>query len=103
MRPVWILALLAVLAVGCRSNPFGKLDRKDAHAQLDDAEADIAAGHNKIALQRLEAVHEIEGLDPDTRAREERLIDSAARARFAELAEADPDDLEDIYDTKLPD
>jgi hypothetical protein len=96
-------ALLLVLALaGCRSHPFGEIEREQGGAQLDQAEADLGAGDHARALQRLEAVHQVSGLDPDLRVREERLIDEAARARFAELAEGPIEELEELFHSELP-
>lgn len=100
MRLAALAALLLPLAA-CRS-PFGEIDRGNALGHLDAAEQDLSAGETERALDRLEEVHQVEGLDPDLRAREKRLIDQAAETRFAELAEGSPDDLEDLFDSDLP-
>ncbi len=95
----WLaLALLA----GCRSQPFGEIDGKNARAHLDQAEVDVSAGAFERALEHLAEVCEVRSLDPDLRAREQRLIDQAARGRFAQLAEAPPDELEDLFHSELP-
>ncbi len=93
---------LAALALGCRSQPFGEIDRANARAHIDQAEADVAAGDFQRALEHLAEVHEVGGLDPDLRAREQRLIDAAARGRFAELAEAPADEVEELFASDLP-
>ena len=95
------LALLG-LSSGCRSHPFGEVDRATSGTHLDQAEADVRAGNHARALERLAEVHEVEGLEPDLRAREERLIDEAARGQFALLAEASSDEILDLFDSKLP-
>jgi tetratricopeptide (TPR) repeat protein len=86
----------------CHSQPFGEIDRATSSAQLDQAEADVSAGNYARALERLAEVHELEGLEPDVRVREERLIDDAARGRFAQMADAPADDLMELFDSKLP-
>lgn len=92
----------AVLAAGCRSQPFGGIDRENAHTHLDQAEADVAAGAYQRALDHLAEVREVSALDPDLRAREQRLIDAAARGRFDQLAEAPAHELEELFDAELP-
>lgn len=95
------LALAAALSA-CRSHPFGKIDPANGGTHIDQAEADVRAGNYARALERLAEVHEVEGLEPDLRAREQRLIDEAARAQFAELAGAPAEELEDLFDSDLP-
>lgn len=95
------LLLLVALAAACRS-PYGKIERDNAAAHLDRIEAQVAAGEFQAALDHLEAVHEVGGLAPDVRAREQALVDRAAEGRFAELAEADSDALEELFDSDLP-
>jgi tetratricopeptide (TPR) repeat protein len=91
----------SVLALACRSQPFGAVERANARAHLDLAEADVRAGAYARALERLSKVHALEGLEPDLRARGERLIDEAARNRFAEL-EAAPEELQELFLSELP-
>lgn len=98
--PLW-LALLA-LSSGCRSHPFGEVDRATSGAQLEQAEADVRAGEYARALDRLAEVHEVENLEPDQREHEERLIDAAARGRFSQLEDASADELLELFDSKLP-
>ena len=97
-----LLGLVPWFASGCRSQPFGEIDRETSGAQLDEAEADVRAGNYSRALERLAEVHEVEGLEPDQRVREERLIDAAARGQFALLAEAPSDELLELYKSDLP-
>ncbi len=101
MRLSSLLPWLA-LCVACRSQPFGKIDRANAREHLDQAEADVSAGDFARALAHLEAVREVRSLDPDLRAREDRLIDVAARGRFEELAQAPPGELEELFHSELP-
>lgn len=96
----WIPFLL--LASGCRSHPFGEIDRANSAAQLDQAEADVRAGAYARALERLAEVHRVEELAPDLRVREERLIDEAARGEFERLADAPAEELEDLFESELP-
>ncbi len=96
----WIPVLL--LATGCRSQPFGEIERENSAAQLDLAEADMRAGAYARALERLAEVHAVAELEPDLRVREERLIDEAARGQFERLAEAPAEELEDLFDSELP-
>lgn len=96
----WLAVLL--LAPACRSHPFGKIERENSAEHLALAEADVRSGEYGRALERLGEVHEVENLDPDLRQREERLIDEAARAQFERLADASVDELDEIYDSKLP-
>jgi len=98
LAALWLLAALAA----CRSHPYGAIDRGNALEHLNQAEADLQSGATARALDHLEAVHGVENLDPDLRAREQRLIDQAARKRFGELAEGSADELEEIYRSKLP-
>jgi tetratricopeptide (TPR) repeat protein len=97
------LLLLACLFAGCRS-PFGKIERDNAGTHLDQAEADLAAGRSALALERLEEVHQVTDLAPDLRAREDRLVNAAAEARFAEIAAGDDpaEDFEDLFRSHLP-
>lgn len=97
---IWIALLL--LGAGCRSHPFGKIDRGNSGVQLDQAEADVRSGAYARALERLAEVHQVAGLEPDQRVREERLIDEAARGRFEQLAEAPAAELDDLFDSELP-
>ncbi|HEX6884821.1 MAG TPA: hypothetical protein VF530_15710 [Planctomycetota bacterium] len=97
LRPL----LLVALAAGCRS-PYGKIERGNAAEHLDQIETLVAAGDYEAALDHLEAVHEVSGLEPDVRAREQVLVDRAAEGRFVELADADSDELEEIFDSDLP-
>jgi tetratricopeptide (TPR) repeat protein len=69
---------------------------------LERAEVAVAAGNFEEALATLERVHGLDDLDPDPRARSERLIDAAARGRFGELATADPEDVEELFESELP-
>jgi len=101
MRTAPVLLLLSLL-LGCRSHPFGDIDRKNAVAQLDEAEREIREGRSGKALERLAAVHGVSGLDPDARARENRLIDEAARVHFEELSGASSEELEEIFELPLP-
>lgn len=93
--------VLLPLALGCRSS-HGVIERENAREHLDQIEADIRAGEFARALDHLEAVHAVSGLEPDLRAREERLIDSAAEGRFTELAQGGSDPLEELFSSKLP-
>jgi len=104
MKPAPRLALAVVLALGaaCRSSPYGEIERADAEHHLQLAEQEIAEGKLDQALERLAAVHEVSGLDPDTRTREERLIEEASRRRFAELADAPASELEALFESELP-
>lgn len=97
------LALLAalVMASGCRAPRA--TDPAVAAELLERAETTLEAGDAQEALDLLVQVRRSTGLDPDRRAREERLFDRAADQRFAELADADPDELEDLFDSALPD
>lgn len=101
MRLFSLLPWLALCAA-CRSQPFGEIDRANARTHLDQAEADLAAGEYARALAHLEAVREVRSLEPDLRVREDRLIDAAARGRFEQLADASPGELEDLFDSELP-
>lgn len=107
MRIPALLWLSAGLLTGaCRSQPYGEIDSSNAGPHLDQAEADVAAGAYEEALEHLAAVRAVNGLDPDLREREQRLIDTAARGRFAELAEAPGDEaeeeLEELFKSELP-
>jgi tetratricopeptide (TPR) repeat protein len=88
----------SALLGGCQST----LEAEDAGPALDQAEAELARGAFAAALERLETVSRVPGLEPDLRAREQRLIDAAARGRFAELAEAPSDELVDLFESELP-
>jgi tetratricopeptide (TPR) repeat protein len=101
MRLLLLVSLLATCAPACRS-PYGTIERGEARPHLDEIEAEIARGDFAKALAHLEAVHAVEGLEPDLRAREERLIDEAAAGRFAELEGGADDALEDLFVSKLP-
>lgn len=101
LSPVsWVA--LALLVGGCASHPYGEIDRANAAEHLDQAEANVAAGAYQEALEHLSAVCEVGGLDPDLRAREQRLVDAAARGRFAELSGAPAEDLEELFHSELP-
>jgi tetratricopeptide (TPR) repeat protein len=102
MRLPSLWLVLLGLAPGCRSHPFGEIDRASSGAQLDLAEADVRAGEHARALERLAEVHQVENLEPDQRQREERLIDQAARGRFAQLQDAPADELVELFDSELP-
>ncbi|MSR61409.1 MAG: hypothetical protein EXS08_03030 [Planctomycetes bacterium] len=93
---------LAFLALGCRSQPFGEIQRSDAPRHVEQAEAELKAGQTQLALEHLSAVNAVSGLDPDLRAREQSLLDEAARKLFEELADADSDALEELFDSELP-
>lgn len=97
-----LAVLLLALAPACRA-PFGKIDRENALAHLDQAEADLRAGNARRSLEHLAAIHDVTGLEPDQRQREQALVDEAARRRFEELADGDPDELEDLFSSELPD
>jgi len=86
--------------VSCRASA----ERRDTNARelLDRAEVRLGAGDPAAALEDLADVHAIDGLQTDLRAREEALVDRAARARFQELEEGSPDDFEDVFDLGLP-
>lgn len=99
---ILLAVLLLALTPGCRA-PFGKIDRENAAAHLAQAETDVREGHYQRALEHLAAIHDVPGLDPDQRAREQALVDEAASRRFAELAGGDPDELEDLFSSELPD
>jgi tetratricopeptide (TPR) repeat protein len=90
-----------LLGAGCRS-AYGSIERSNAREHLDRVEAVVRAGDYAEALAHLEAVHDVSGLEPDLRAREERLTDEAAEGRFAELAEDDGEALEELFSSKLP-
>lgn len=97
------LIALAFLLGACRS-PFGTIDRGNAAEQLTLAEQDLASGQSRRTLARLEEIHQVENLDPDLRRREERLIDAAAEAHFAEIAAGDDpaEAYQDLFDSDLP-
>jgi tetratricopeptide (TPR) repeat protein len=96
-------ALLAavLLAGACRSTR--ETDPAVAAALLERAEETLAAGDAQGALDLLVDVRRSSGLDPDRRVREERLFDRAAEQRFAELADAPAAELEELFDSELPD
>lgn len=105
-QPRLALALglaLSPWSAACRSSPYGEIERADAAHHLELAEKEIAEGKLQQALERLAAVHDVSGLDPDARSREERLIEEAARRRFEELADAPASELEALFDSELPD
>ncbi|MEQ1894009.1 MAG: hypothetical protein ABL998_15820 [Planctomycetota bacterium] len=94
---------LAFLGLACRS-PYGTIERDDAREHLDQAERDLAAGNSAEALAHLEEIHQVSNLDPDLRRREDRLVEAAAEARFAEIAAGDDaaEEFEDLFRSKLP-
>jgi hypothetical protein len=94
---------VALLGLACRS-PYGTIERANALEHLTLAERDLAAGNSAEALARLEEIHQVENLDPDLRQREDRLVDAAGEARFAEIAAGDDaaDEFEDLFRSKLP-
>lgn len=92
---------LLLAALGCRS-PYGRIERDDVGAHLDRIAADVQAGAFQEALDHLEAVHAVGGLEPDLRVREERLIDEAAEGRFSELDAGPSAPLEDLFSSELP-
>jgi hypothetical protein len=100
--PRLALASCSPWRAACRSSPYGEIERADAEHHLQLAEQEIAEGKLDQALERLAAVHEVSGLDPDTRTREERLIEEAARRRFAELSDAPASELEALFESELP-
>jgi tetratricopeptide (TPR) repeat protein len=91
------LTLALTLLGSCQS-----LSHEEVGPNLDRAEAAVQAGSYQVALVLLERVHAVDALEPEARSRSERLIDQAARGRFAELADADPEVLEDLYKSELP-
>jgi hypothetical protein len=91
----------ALLALGCRS-PYGTIERANASEHLDAIEAAVRAGQFEEALKHLEAVHDVSGLAPDLRAREDRLTDAAAEGRFGELAESESEPFEELFSSELP-
>jgi len=94
---------LALLGLACRS-PYGTIEREEAAEHLDLAERDLAAGLSAAALERLEEIHQVTNLDPDLRRREQRLVDAATEARFAEIAAGDDaaEEYEDLFRSDLP-
>ena len=97
-----LLALSGSALAGCRSSSYDDVDPVSAGEHIDLAQQDIQAGILQRALERLVAVREVQGLDPDLRARDEELLEEAARRRFEELKESDSGEFEDLYDASLP-
>jgi hypothetical protein len=101
MKTHWTLGPALLLASGCQLfSPSLDVDREEAGEQLDLAETEIRDGVLQDALERLVAVREVEGLDPDMRARDEELLEEATALRLAELDSSE--DLEELYDQELP-
>lgn len=101
MRRALVLGLGLALASGCRSLFSGSdIDRETAYQELDRAEGEMQNGALQDALERLVGVREVEGLDPDVRARDEDLLEEATQRRIAELDTAK--ELEELYDQELP-
>ncbi len=102
MRRLAALLCAAGLATGCRSLFGGgpDFDPQEAGAQLDLAEREMQEGVLQQALERLVAVREVDGLDPDTRARDEELLEQATVRRIEELDSAE--ELQELYDQELP-
>lgn len=97
-----LLVLLATWTPGCRSGSIDDIDRQNARENIDLAEQDIQSGVLQRALERLVAVREVHGLDPDVRAREEELLEHATRRRLDELKNSDSEELEQLYAEPLP-
>jgi len=96
--------MIAGLLLGCRSSKGIKLEAEDAARRVAEAERELQSGDSGKALSHLSEVRSAEELDPDLRERNERLIDEAARQRFAELADAPSGELEELFEeAELPD
>ena len=63
--------------------PLGGVEIENAALYLDRAEEEMNAGQLERALDRLIAVRELQGLDPEDRLRSEDLIDRCAAALLA--------------------
>lgn len=108
VRPLLLCMLL--LLPGCAS--VGKLfsrsshDKAEASAEklVQQASAEMAAGQTDAALTHLGDARELDPLPSDMKDRIEHLLERCAETRIVELSApgGDPDDMEDLFDLRLP-
>jgi hypothetical protein len=104
------LALAACAGLACKStggggdSAPGKIDKKDVAHAIERAEADLAAGDAKDALDWMRTAAAVSDLPADTRDRVQALIEKSADARIQQLSApgSDPDELADMLDLDLP-
>jgi hypothetical protein len=104
------LALAALAGAGCKSSGTGgdsapsKLEKKDVAHAIQRAEADLAAGNAKDALDWMRTAAAVSDLPADTRDRVQALLEQSADARIRQLSApgSDPDELADMLDLDLP-
>lgn len=98
-----LLALALFGATAC-SSAGRKLDAREVPQALELARADLAAGRNEDALDRLRGAANSTGLATALRDDVQRALEEAAARRIDELSRpgGDPDDLADLVDLELP-
>jgi hypothetical protein len=111
-REIALVALLALAPLACKSSgssslgdsPPSKLDKRQVPHAIERAEADLAAGNNKRAMQWMALAAEVPDLPTETRNHVQALEEKAADARIRELSApgTDPKELEDMLDLELP-
>ncbi|MBK7874417.1 MAG: hypothetical protein IPJ77_01455 [Planctomycetes bacterium] len=97
------LGLALAGATAC-SSTGRKLDAAEVPAALEAARADLTAGRNEDALDRMRAAANATGLPTAQRDAVQRTLEEAAALRIEELSRpgSDPDDLADLVDLELP-
>lgn len=95
--PHALLFALALALAACQASPYD-IDRESAAHHLTLAEADILAGRQEDAFERLQAIWAVPSLQPELRVEVERLLGEA---------NPDPDDLSgdelvDLAELELP-
>jgi hypothetical protein len=104
-------AALAASCLGaCKSSGSGgdsvpsKLEKQQVAHAIERAEADLAAGDAKDALEWMRTAAAVSDLPAETRDRVQALIEKAADARIRQLSApgSDPDELADMLELDLP-
>ncbi len=115
-RHLFVPALLCLFtSAACRSSDDFFAPRVEASQErlielesideeLNRAEWDIDEGNTLLALERLQRVREIDGLDAEARNRSELLLERASVGRLNQLIQtrASADDLEELFEEDVP-
>lgn len=107
-RAALLVALFACAGCSSLRLPFDsrpqESDAEKVARAIVDCDRLLASRESGPALDRLEEVRELEGIDTTQRNQLELALERAAEARIAELSTPgnDPEDLEDLFDLNLP-
>jgi hypothetical protein len=103
-RPLVLAGLLLFVGACASSGAPSKIDKHQVPHAIERAEADLAAGDAKGALEWMRSAAAVSDLTTETRNQVQALLEKAADVRIQQLSApgSDPDELVDMLELDLP-